>query len=111
MTIRVLAKVISLPTHLEETKTLLVALLEPTRQETGCLRYELWQNQEDPTEFSFVEEWASQAALEEHFQTPHFLEARTKIDELLVVQPKINRYELIDEIEGNKSFNNFSDTD
>jgi quinol monooxygenase YgiN len=95
MTIRVLAKVISLPYTLEETKNLLISLIEPTRQEVGCLRYELWQNQEDPTEFSFVEEWENGVALEAHFQTPHFLEAIQKIDKLLVSQPQILRYELI----------------
>lgn len=95
MTIRVLAKVISLPNTLEETKALLVSLIEPTRQENGCLSYELWQNQEDPTEFSFVEEWADQAALEAHFQTPHFLDALKKIDKLLVSLPQIHRYTLI----------------
>ncbi|GFE68635.1 putative quinol monooxygenase [Chroococcus sp. FPU101] len=95
MTIRVIAKVISLPNTLDETKTLLISLVEPTRQEKGCLNYELWQNQENPTEFSFVEEWEDQAALEAHFLTPHFIEARKKIDELLVIQPQIHRYTLI----------------
>jgi quinol monooxygenase YgiN len=95
MKVRVLAKVISLPNTLEETKALLISLIEPTRQENGCLSYELWQNQEDPNEFSFVEEWADQAALEAHFQTPHFLEALKKIEGLLVSSPQIHRYTLI----------------
>lgn len=95
MTIRVLAKVRSLPDTLEETKALLISLIEPTRQEKGCLRYELWQNQEDPTQFSFVEAWADRAALEAHFLTPHFLEAIRRIDGLLVSPPQIEQYEFI----------------
>jgi quinol monooxygenase YgiN len=95
MTIRVLAKVTSLPDTLEETKDLLLSLIGPTRQEKGCISYELWQNQDDPTEFSFVEEWESHEALAEHFQTPHFLDAVRKVDRLLVNPPQIYRYDLI----------------
>lgn len=95
MTIRVIAKVLSLPNTLEDTKALLISLVEPTRKEEGCISYELWQNQENPNEFSFVEEWVDQAALEAHFLTPHFLEARKKVDELLILQPQIHRYTLI----------------
>ncbi|PSF34573.1 antibiotic biosynthesis monooxygenase [Aphanothece hegewaldii CCALA 016] len=95
MTIRVLAKVITFPDKLEETKALLMSLIEATRQENGCLRYELWQNQEKPTEFSFVEEWADQAALDAHFQTPHFLDALQKTEKLLMSSPEIVLYQLI----------------
>ena len=46
-------------------------LLAPTRAEAGCISYDLHQSQSDPALFVFYENWASQAALDAHFQTPH----------------------------------------
>ena len=53
-------------------------LLAPTRAETGCISYDLHQSQSDPALFVFYENWASQAALDAHFQTPH-LQAMMKL--------------------------------
>ena len=48
-----------------------MALVEPTRRESGCIQYELLQNQEDPTDFVFVEEWESEVRLNAHLDSPH----------------------------------------
>ena len=53
-------------------------LLAPTRAEAGCISYDLHQSQSDPALFVFYENWASQAALDAHFQTPH-LQAMMKL--------------------------------
>lgn len=53
-------------------------LFGPTRAERGCIRYRFYQDVEDPNAFSFVEEWESWEALNEHFRSEHvgrFLEA------------------------------------
>lgn len=49
----------------------LVAMVEPTRKEEGCLCYNLHQSKKDKTQFMFYEQWASQAALDAHGKTPH----------------------------------------
>ncbi|MCA9689631.1 MAG: putative quinol monooxygenase [Nannocystaceae bacterium] len=43
----------------------------PTRAEPGCVRYELCQSQDDERRFVLVEEWRSQAALDEHLTKPY----------------------------------------
>ena len=48
-----------------------LAMLEPTRKEAGCVRYELLANIANPAEFTFVEEWADQAAIDAHMATAH----------------------------------------
>jgi quinol monooxygenase YgiN len=53
-------------------------LLAPTRAEAGCISYDLHQSQSDPALFVFYENWASQAALDAHVQTPH-LQAMMKL--------------------------------
>ena len=45
--------------------------LAPTRAEAGCISYDLHQSLSDPALFLFYENWASQAALDAHFKTPH----------------------------------------
>ncbi len=66
-----------------ELRELARGLLAPTRAEEGCLRYVLVEDPRDPALLSFVEEWASEAALEAHLQTPHLQHARARYDELL----------------------------
>ena len=41
-------------------------LVAPSQQEAGCIRYELWQDNEDPTVFCMVEEWESDEHLDAH---------------------------------------------
>ena len=79
----------------EEMKKVMLNLIEPTRREAGCLRYELYQNKEDAADLTFVEDWASDAALDAHMQTPHFLAAVAQIPALAGAAPDIRRYRLV----------------
>ncbi|MBD2678218.1 MULTISPECIES: putative quinol monooxygenase [Nostoc] len=94
-TIRVVARVIALPNKVEELKAVLLELIEPTRQEPGAIKYELLQNQYDPTDFTFVEEWTSNEALNTHMDSPHFQAAAAKIEGLVATTPDIRRYHLL----------------
>jgi hypothetical protein len=49
--VRVVARVVAVPDKVEEVKSILLGLIEPTRQEEGCIVYELLQNQKDPKRF------------------------------------------------------------
>jgi len=46
-------------------------LLEPTRKEAGCLRYELNQEIENPAAFTFAEKFTNREAFEAHVKTPY----------------------------------------
>jgi quinol monooxygenase YgiN len=93
-TVHVIARLTARPEAVAELQTLLLGLIEPTRQESGCLRYTLLHNTADPTDFTFVEEWADAAALEAHFTTPHLQAALARAPALLAVSPDIRRYAL-----------------
>lgn len=95
MTIRVVAHIIALPEKVEELKAVLLAIIEPTKQEAGVISYELLQNQSDPTDFTFVEEWTSNEALDTHLASPHIQNAIAKLDGLLAAPPDIRRYHLL----------------
>ncbi|OUC15800.1 MAG: antibiotic biosynthesis monooxygenase [Alkalinema sp. CACIAM 70d] len=93
MTIRVVAHVIAKPDQIEALKALTLSILEPTRQESGCIQYELHQNLQDPTDFTFIEEWESEAALEAHLQTPHLQAAMAQLDGIVAAMPDIRSYQ------------------
>ncbi len=72
---RVVARIKALPDTVADVRSILTGLIEPTRNEAGCITYELWQNREDATDFTFVEEWASATALDAHAASQHLKDA------------------------------------
>ena len=93
--IRVVALMNVRPEKLDETLGAFDSLVAATRQEEGCITYELLQNVEDPHDLTFVEEWSSAEALRAHFETEHFKAIAARADELLAAPPDIRRYTVI----------------
>ncbi len=93
--LRVVARIVARPGKIEELGALLRGLIEPTRKEPGCVTYELLQNKTDPTDFTFVEEWRSEADLDAHLQSAHLRHARSKLPELAAADPDIRRYTVV----------------
>jgi quinol monooxygenase YgiN len=59
----------------------LLRVTEPTRQEIGCLRIDVFESLREPFEFAIHSEWADEAAFELHATLPHtmrFLRAARK---------------------------------
>ena len=94
-TLRVVARMVARPEAVDEVRSVLSGLLGPTRAERGCVVYELLQNRHDPTDFTFVEEWESDAALDAHLSSGHIREARSKLPGLLAAEPDIRRYSVL----------------
>jgi quinol monooxygenase YgiN len=90
--LRVVARIIARPDKIEELKTLLIQLIEPTRQEEGCLQYELLQNQDDPTDFTFVETWTTKSALDAHLASANVQTALEKLNDLVASEPDLRLY-------------------
>ncbi len=66
-----------------ELRQVLEGFVAPTRQEEGCIRYDLFLDLDHPGRFTFIEEWASREALEKHGQSSHITEGRKHFPELL----------------------------
>jgi quinol monooxygenase YgiN len=79
----------------EELTAILLDLVADTREEKGCIKYELLLNNADKTEFVFVEEWTTDAALDAHLKSAHLQSARAKAAQLLAQEPDIRRYSLV----------------
>jgi quinol monooxygenase YgiN len=95
-TLQVVARVIARSETVDAVKRILVGMLEPTREETGCLVYELLQCQEDPTDFTFVEEWTDEAALARHAASPHIAGVQPELRALVAVPTQVRKYSLIE---------------
>lgn len=80
-TIRVVARLTAFSDKVEAAKVLLLGLVEPTLQEAGCIQYDLLQNQAEPTDFTFVEEWESHETLDLHLASNHIQAAIAHIPE------------------------------
>ena len=60
-----------------------------SRREAGCISYRLYEDTEVEDEFVFVEDWESDAALKEHFTTPHIAEFLKAIPATIVSPPDV----------------------
>jgi (4S)-4-hydroxy-5-phosphonooxypentane-2,3-dione isomerase len=61
----------------------LLHMVEPSLAEPGCLGYRPLIDPADDRRMIIVEEWSSEAALEEHFATPHFRKVAAALEEIL----------------------------
>ena len=93
--LRVVAHLTSKPETVAETREALEGFIDPTRAEAGCIYYELMQNNDDPTDFTFVEEWTTDAALDAHLQSDHIRKLQSQADDLLSAPPDVRRYTLV----------------
>lgn len=65
------------------------ALALASREEQGCISYQLCRDTENESDFVFVEEWQDQDALDKHFRTPHVAEFMRAIPAMLVAPPDV----------------------
>lgn len=68
----IVAHLTLMPEFKDEITEAFAALVEGTRNEPGNVSYVLYQHTDDPLKFTFVEEWASQDAIDAHNGSDHF---------------------------------------
>lgn len=70
--IKLLAEITAKPGKEDELAQALQALVAPSREDEGCLQYNLYQDDALSGLFVMDEVWDSKAALQQHEQTEHF---------------------------------------
>ena len=93
--LRVVARIKAKPDKVPQVREALMGLVEPTRRESGCIVYELLQNKTDPTDFTFVEEWQSQAALDRHAASEHIKATREQLKDIIEAPADIRTYDVV----------------
>lgn len=74
---------------IEEAKSAALAIVEPSRNEPGCLNYDVHQTIDDPTVFLWHETWENQQAIDEHFEMSYFKEFAATVEKITEAPPQI----------------------
>ncbi len=64
-------------------EAVLTALVAPSRQDAGCMTYDLHRDIKDPRTFVFIELWESLELLEAHGRTAHIATFRAQAPDLI----------------------------
>lgn len=64
-------------------------LAAASRTEPGCISYRLYEDTEIENEFVFLEEWESDAALQQHLATSHIAEFMHAVPATIVAPPEV----------------------
>ena len=67
----VVANIKANPDQIDLVKAELGKLIAITRAETGCINYDLHQDNDNPAHFMFYEIWASRELWQTHMSAPH----------------------------------------
>ena len=89
----VLARITVRPEAAPAARKLLQELAQHSRQEAGCVAYEVFCQQQAPHVFQTVEQWKTSADAEAHMQTPHVGAAFAGAGPLLAAPPEILVYD------------------
>ncbi|MBI4965082.1 MAG: antibiotic biosynthesis monooxygenase [Desulfomonile tiedjei] len=93
--VTILALIKAKPGMEETVKQGLLALLEPTRKEAGCINYDLHQSTGNKGLFMFYENWRSKKDLDEHVRMPHMKDFMSKGREVLDGAADLTFWEII----------------
>lgn len=78
-------------TYLQLTKE----LIEKSRQETGCISYHLFQDINDASVLTFIEEWQDKKAIDLHNTSEHFTRIVPLLADLRIGTGEVNLYKEI----------------
>ena len=93
--VHVVARYLAKPGKEDEVKSVLMALVAPSRRELGCYQYDLLRNPAEPRDFCFVERWEDDRTVDQHSATAHVQAARASVEDLVEVPPDVRRYHIL----------------
>ncbi|RQM34150.1 putative quinol monooxygenase [Rhodococcus ruber] len=85
--LRVVATIPAKPGSEDAVRGALVALAAASRDEDGCVSYELFESGSAPGTFVTVEVWSGQEALDAHMTSRHVTSALATVGEHLAAAP------------------------
>jgi len=72
MKLKIIAQILAKTEKRELVKSEFLKLIAPTHLEEGCIEYNMYQDNENPNLFIFIENWESEELLQKHMKTEHF---------------------------------------
>lgn len=95
MKIHLIAIIRSKPEYIEEVKSKLQVMVVHSRKETACLRYDLHQDLDNPSQFLFYEIWQDEASLNRHNEQPYIKDFQVFTENKLQEAPLIYKTKII----------------
>lgn len=92
--VRTITRIIAKVGAEDTIKSLLQSLVFPTREEPGCLRYELWLGN-NGREFVTVGEWEDEIAVVAHLRSSHVDEFTGEVAQYVEHPPDMQMYTLM----------------
>ncbi|PTQ07845.1 antibiotic biosynthesis monooxygenase [Sphingomonas oleivorans] len=80
------------PGRSEDLGVALLQLVSPSRQEEGCLRYEIHQSQDDPNAWMVLEDWRHPSDFDLHMASDYVRAFMAKVSDLCVEEVEICGY-------------------
>ncbi len=90
----IVANITANPDQIDLVKAELMKLIPTTRQEEGCINYDLHQDNDNPAHFVFYENWESRDLWQTHMSAPH-LAAYMKATDGAVAEFTLNEMTII----------------
>jgi quinol monooxygenase YgiN len=79
---KVVSHVTAVPHEIGPLLELLDKVAVATRQEPGCVSYEVFENVQDPTDITVISDFDDQGAYEEHFGQTYMLDMLAELPSL-----------------------------
>jgi quinol monooxygenase YgiN len=95
----VVARIKAKPGLEQQVREALMGLVGPTRNEPGCINYDLHQSLDDKTLFMFYENWTSKKDLDEHLNMPYLRDFLARAADVLAQPVEIALWEMITQVE------------
>lgn len=83
------------PDQTDTGLNILKAIIFSSRQEKGCMQYELFQSGDNPNVFIMIEKWRSHQDWLHHQNADHILSARDGIKGLLEAEPIVKSFNFV----------------
>lgn len=93
--IRVVAKHFIKKNKIDEILKIYKALVDKSRNDEGCISYELFQDVNDESILTIIEQWENKKALDNHLSDSDFKVLISKTSDLLEKETEINIYKQI----------------
>lgn len=81
-----------------ECRTELIAmsndLLQPSRQESGCISYSFYEDQSAENHFLFFERWHDRGSIDVHFEKSYLKDFAARFPDMIEGEAEINIYEI-----------------
>jgi quinol monooxygenase YgiN len=93
--VKLIARLSAKPGQEDVLTNALRELAAPSREEAGCLLYDVCVVRDEPARLLVLEEWESQDALDRHMATPHFKAFLDKVGDALAGEPELEVIERV----------------